>query len=534
MTNKVSRRYVAAKVAAGVLLLSAFDASMSASASAQSPGAGSMTIVESGALVGSAPDASGVVSYKGIPYAAPPVGPLRWRAPQPVQPWAGVRNAQQYGHTCWQGTAFGPVDNSQASEDCLTLNVWSAARGPGERRPVMVWLHGGGFQFGTSGDPRWEGANLAKKGVVVVSINYRLGVFGFLARTDLDSEAPGQSSGMYGIEDMIAALRWVKANAVAFGGDPGNVTVFGESAGAHAVGILMASPMTGGLFSKAIAESGAFWESPKGVMASHAAASQIGAQLGAASGGPQTLASLRAAPAAQLMADPTEPAYSPSIDGFVLPVDPETRFAQGLQRDVPLLEGQNADEGTIFAATSGIPGDSAQDFVAAATTAFGASNIDRFLQLYPATSNAQAQQSQVLLTGDLVIASQTWQMANLHLRTLHAPVYSYYFSQTSAYNPLPIHVSEVPYVFGDLVPNGHGAPDASDVALSNAMSSYWTNFAKTGNPNGAGLPGWPTYTGAGGLVMGLATPLQQQAEVGTARFEFLNSFRTPGNLGFHF
>ncbi len=495
--------------------------------------AGSVTIVESGAIAGNAPDASGVVSYKGIPYAAPPVGSLRWRAPQPAQPWTGVRDAKQYGHPCWQGTAFGPVDNSQASEDCLTLNVWSAARGPGERRPVMVWLHGGGFQFGTSGDPRWEGENLAKKGVVVVSINYRLGVFGFLARNDLDQESSGRSSGMYGIEDMIAALRWVKANAVAFGGDPANVTVFGQSAGAHAVGILMASPLTGGSFDKAIAESGAFWESPKGVMASHATAAQIGARLGASSGA-QTLESLRSLPAAQLIADPTEPAYSPSIDGFVLRTDPETQFAQGRQRDVPLLAGQVADEGTIFAAVSGIPGDSAQDFIAAATTAFGPSSIDRFLQLYPAASDAQAQQSQVLLSGDLIIASQTWQMANLQLKTSHAPVYSYYFSQTSAYNPLPIHVSEVPYVFGDLVPNGHGAPNASDVALSDAMSSYWTNFAKTGNPNGAGLPGWPVYTGAGGLVMGLATPLQPQAEVGTARFEFLNSFRTPGNLGFHF
>ncbi|RDV00618.1 carboxylesterase/lipase family protein [Trinickia dinghuensis] len=503
------------------------------SALAASAGTGSIAMTQSGEIMGNAPDASGVASYKGIPYAAPPVGPLRWREPQPVQPWTGVRDATQYGHTCWQGTAFGPVDNSQASEDCLTVNVWTAAKGPGARLPVMVWLHGGGFQFGTSGDPRWEGENLAAKGVVVVSVNYRLGVLGFLARTDLDREAPGHSSGMYGIEDMIAALRWVKANATAFGGDPGNVTVFGESAGAHAVGILMASPMTAGLFSKAIAESGAFWETPKGVMASHAAAVQVGAQLGAASG-PQTIASLRAMSAAQVMADPTEPAYSPSVDGFVLPADPESRFAQGLQRAVPLLEGQNADEGTIFAATSGIPGDSASDFISAATNAFGASNIDRFLQLYPAASDAQAKQSQVLLSGDLVIASQTWQMANLQLKSGHQPVYSYYFSQTSAYNPLPIHVSEVPYVFGNLVPNGHGAPDATDVALSNAMSSYWTNFAKTGNPNGAGLPGWPAYTGAGGTVMGLATPLQQQAEVGTARFQFLNSFRTPGNLGFHF
>lgn len=490
-------------------------------------------VVDKGVLMGSAPDASGVVGFKGIPYAMPPVGPLRWQAPQPMTAWSGARDATQYGHPCWQGTAFGPVDNSNASEDCLTLNVWTAARSPAERRPVMVWLHGGGFQFGTSGDPRWDGAQLAAKGVVTVTINYRLGVMGFLARPDLDAESGGLSSGMYGLEDMIAALRWVKANAVAFGGDPNNVTVFGESAGAHAVGILLASPLTHGLFQKAIAQSGALWETPHGVMNSHAAASQIGLQLGASSNA-KTLADLRNLSAQQVMADPTEPAYSPSVDGYVLPTDPESRFAAGQQQDVPLLEGQVANEGTIFSATSGIPSASASAFTAAASSAFGAQNLATFLSFYPASTDAQAKASQVMLSGDLIIASQTWQMANLQLKTGKSPVYSYYFNQTSAYTPLPIHTSDIPYAFDNLVANGNGAPNASDAALADAMSSYWTNFAKTGNPNGGGLPNWPTYTGAGGLVMGLATPLQAQPEVSTARFGFLNSFRTPGNLGIHY
>ncbi|WP_062133432.1 carboxylesterase/lipase family protein [Paraburkholderia monticola] len=490
-------------------------------------------LVQSGVLSGNPPDASGIISFRGIPYAVAPVGELRWKAPQTAAHWSGTRAATQYGNTCWQGTAFGPVDNSHASEDCLFLNVWTGAKTSVERRPVMVWIHGGGFQFGTSGDPRWEGANLAKKGVVVVTLNYRLGVFGFLARADLDAEAGASSSGMYGLLDQIAALQWVKNNIAAFGGDPGNVTVFGESAGAHAIGMLLSSPLAKGLFTKAITESGAFWETPKGVMVSHVAATQTGAHLGAASGA-STLAALRNLPASQLMADPTEPAYSPSVDGYVLPADPASRFAAGLQNDVPLLEGQNADEGTIFAATAGIPADTKEHFVAAATSAFGANNINTFLQFYPATTDVQAQQSEVTLAGDLIIASQTWEMANLQKKTGKSPVYSYYFSQTSPYNPLPIHVSEVPYVFQNLVANGHGAPNASDFAVADAMSSYWTNFAKTGNPNGSGLPNWPAYTGAGGQVMGLATPLQPQPETTTARFQFLNSFRSPGSLGFSF
>ncbi|HZZ11250.1 MAG TPA: carboxylesterase family protein [Paraburkholderia sp.] len=489
--------------------------------------------VQSGVLVGNAPDASGIISFKGIPYAAAPVGDLRWKAPQAPVSWSGKRSATQVGHTCWQGTAFGPVDNSQASEDCLFLNVWTGAKTSSERRPVMVWLHGGGFQFGTSGDPRWDGGNLAKKGVVVVTLNYRLGVLGFLARTDLDAEAGGKSSGMYGLLDQIAALQWVKSNIAAFGGDPDNVTLFGESAGAHATGMLLASPLAKGLFHKAIAESGAFWETQKGVMAPHAAATQLGARLGATAGA-TTLASLRALPAQQVMNDPTEPGYNPTVDGYVLPTDPYSRFAAGQQNDVPLLEGQNANEGTIFAATAGIPSDTKEHFIAAGTAAFGAGNLNTFLQFYPATTDAQAQQSEVTLAGDLIIASQTWEMANMQRKTGKSPVYSYYFSQTSAYNPLPIHVSEVPYVFQNLVANGHGAPNASDLAVADAMSSYWTNFAKTGNPNGTGLPNWPVYAGAGSQVMGLATPLQAQAEVSTARFQFLNSFRSAGSLGFSF
>ena len=489
-------------------------------------------LLANGKLVANEADAAGVLSFKGIPYAAAPVGDLRWRAPQPAANWVGTRDAKTYGHTCWQGKAFGPVDNSNANEDCLFLNVWTGATSIIEKRPVMVWLHGGGFQFGTSGDPRWEGAKLAQKGVVVVSINYRLGVFGFLARTDLDTEPGAQSSGMYGLLDQIAAMQWVKKNITAFGGDPNNITVFGESAGAHAVGMLLASPLTKGAFQKAIAESGAFWESPKGAMPPHIAAVGLGSKLGLGQGA-ITLPALRALSAETLINDPTEPAYGPSIDGYVLPADPYSRFAAGLQNDVPLLAGQNANEGEIFAIPAGIP-QTKDSFIAAATSAFGTANINTFLQFYPAGSDAESKQSEITLAGDLIISSQTWKMANTQLTTGKSPVYSYYFSQTSPYNPLPIHVSEVPYVFQNLGPNGKGALGASDLAVADAMSSYWTNFAKTGNPNGTGLPNWPAYTGAGGQVMGLGNVIQAQPEKSTARFQFLNSFRLNGSLGFKF
>jgi para-nitrobenzyl esterase len=227
-------------------------------------GLGRLVRTQAGQVRGLQRDAGGVLAFKGIPYAAPPVGPLRWRPPQPPAPWTGVRDALTFGAGCLSSLANDHRPGPRA-EDCLTLNVWTAAREADEKRPVMVWLHGGGFQFGSSANPATDGRLLAAKGVVVVSFNYRLGIFGFLAHPDLDAEAP---SGNCGLKDQLAALRWVQANIAAFGGDPGNVTLFGESAGAMAVGILMASPLAHGLFHKAIGESGAFWDGRHGPLQS--------------------------------------------------------------------------------------------------------------------------------------------------------------------------------------------------------------------------------------------------------------------------
>ncbi len=225
------------------------------------PDLGSDVQLDSGVVRGLPRDERGVLAFKGIPYAAAPVGDLRWRAPQPVPAWSGVRDATRYGYRALSALTGDQVPGPPHNEDCLTLNLWTAARGSDERRPVMVWIHGGGFQFGSSASPVTDGTGLAALGAVVVSFNYRLGVLGFLGHPELDREGP---SGNYGLQDQIAVLRWVQTNTAAFGGDPGNVTVFGESAGAHAIGILLASPLTKGLIHKAIGQSGAFWDSSNG------------------------------------------------------------------------------------------------------------------------------------------------------------------------------------------------------------------------------------------------------------------------------
>lgn len=505
----------------------------------------STLVLGSGTLVAGGRDAAGVLAFKGIPYAAAPVGDLRWRAPQPVASWAGNRDAKQYGTKCWANGSPAPVvADPTVSEDCLYLNVWSGAQKSDERRPVMVWLHGGGFQFGTSGDPRWEGDKLAQKGVVVVSLNYRLGVFGFMARADLAAESGGKSSGMYGLQDQLAALQWVKNNVSSFGGDPGNITLMGESAGAHAVGILSASALAAGGFHKAIGQSGAFWESEFGPLPSRAMAEQKGLALGATLGAGDP-AALRAVPALKLAvstnaaAAPFPTPFGPNLDGYVLTQDPAVRFFAGRQNDVPLLIGQNAAEGNIFAVPGRALSGTAAGLTAKVSAVLGTASLPAFSALYPSMTDAQAAPSSVQLLGDLIIGLQTWTWGVAQKTTGKAPVYSYFFKQVSQYTPLAVHVSEVPYVFQNLVPKGTAAAPvlagASDIALSDAMASYWTNFAKTGNPNSAGLPIWPEYSGAGGQVLGLGASVAAEPESGTARFRFLSGFRNAdGSLAIRF
>jgi para-nitrobenzyl esterase len=492
--------------------------------------------IVSGQIEGNPRDHEGVLSYKGIPYAAPPLGQLRWAAPQQPAAWPGVRPAFQYGARCISAWKSDPTP-TPSSEDCLTLNVWTAAEKVTEKRPVMVWIHGGGFQFGSSADPSTDGTHLASKGVVVVSFNYRVGVFGFLAHPQLDVEGP---SGDYGLQDQLAALRWVQENIVRFGGDPENVTLFGESAGAHAVGILMASPLSVGLFHKAIGQSGSFWDSARGSLGTHAEALDRGIALSKTLG-THSLQELRALPAEKVNAaglwdfttHPGATVFAPNLDGFVVPEPPAARFFAGKQMKIPLLAGWNANEDFPFRALA-FPHANAEQFREYASAYFGPEHLAEFLTLYPATNDEEATASAFTLAGDLTIAEQTWQWIELQKRTGESPVYGYRFAYTSPYTPIPSHLVDVPFVFGTLTPQflvrGAMPPSAEDRAVSELMQNYWVNFASTGNPNGPGLPKWPAY-GADTELLLLNSSSPVAGPVPEAkRFAFLARLRHEGAL----
>jgi para-nitrobenzyl esterase len=496
---------------------------------------GRLVRTQAGLVRGGQRAASGVLAFKNIPYAAPPVGALRWRASRPPTPWNGVRDALAFGAGCLSALENDHRPGPRA-EDCLTLNVWTAAEQPDEKLPVMVWIHGGGFQFGSSANPATDGGLLAAKGVIVVSFNYRLGIFGFLAHPDLDSEAP---SGNYGLLDQLAALRWVQANIAEFGGDPDNVTLFGESAGAMAIGMLMASPLAHGLFHKAIGESGAFWDGKHGPLQGFEEARGRGLAF-ARQQGHASIAALRAMPAEHLNAaapwsfqtSPVVAAFSPSIDHHVIPDAPALRFLRGEQMHIPLLAGWNAAEEFPFASQS-LPHQSAQAFRAAAEGMFGKERLADFLKVYSADTDAQAKGSAAALTGDFVVGEQCWQWLRLHKASGRAPVYGYLFDYTSPYTPIASHVTEIPFVFGTLTPQrvigSTALPDEADRALARTMMSYWVNFAMRGDPNGSDLPTWPAYDEKD-VVQILGATVEARPNPQAARFRFLGSFRKNGIL----
>ena len=488
----------------------------------------------SGVVQGNTADANGVTSFRGIPFAAPPVGPLRWRAPAPVVPASGTRGAFSYGPACI--AALAPNPNTQ-SEDCLTVNVWTPDLNPATPKAVMVWIYGGGFQFGASSDPRYDGSHLAAHDVVVVSLNYRVGVLGFLADAQLDAEAG--TSGNYGLMDQIAALQWVRQNIAAFGGDPNRVTIFGESAGAHAVGMLLASPQTKGLINGAILESGAFWDlGVTGSIATHAEADALGAGFVAKFPPGQDLRALDAFTVNA--ADPypgTTSAFpiSPNLDGKVLNVSPAEAFIRGQTPNVPLLAGWNAAEYFLFQPFA-LPHATAAAFDAAAANLFATRCLPQFSALYPAATDPQATPSAFQLDGDTTIAEQTWEALADTRRAGAAPAYAYNFTYTSPYSPIASHTAELPFVFGTAastkVSFNPGGPPASaaDLQFSGILQSYWTNFAKTGNPNGPGLPAWPVFTGVGSQVIELNAAPFARANTDEARFQFLASYRSHGRL----
>ncbi|HMH05155.1 MAG TPA: carboxylesterase family protein, partial [Terriglobales bacterium] len=309
--------------------------------------------IENGTIEGKT---SGTVrAFLGIPYAAPPVGDLRWKPPAGAARWTGIRNAQEFGPRCMQGPIYPDMvfRDAGGSEDCLLLNVWTPAKNPKAQLPVMVWIHGGGFMAGASSEPRQDGEVLAKRGAVVVSMNYRLGIFGFLALPELAAESDKKAAGNYGLLDQVAVLEWVKRNIAAFGGDPANVTIFGESAGSFSVSALMASPLAKGLFNKAIGESGAAFSSSGLPFEPLAVRSPRDSQFTSSSLGVHPLNELRAMAASKILDaslkkdGDASPRFAPDIDGYFLPESLPAVFAQGKQSDVPLLAGWNHDEGSF-------------------------------------------------------------------------------------------------------------------------------------------------------------------------------------------
>ncbi|GAB3014760.1 carboxylesterase/lipase family protein [Spirosoma pulveris] len=450
-----------------------------------------------GGLVSGTVNKSGDIHiFRGIPFAAPPVGDRRWKAPQPVIPWSGVRKCDAFGPSPIQGTPnpFGPwsaeflIPKEPISEDCLYLNVWTGAKSATEKRPVLVWIYGGGFNSGGAGVPIYDGETTAKKGVIFVSMNYRVGPFGFFSHPELTKESGRNASGNYGLMDQIAALQWVKQNIAQFGGDPSNVTIAGQSAGSMSVNALVASPVAKSLFTKAIAESGANFARPAATLGE---AEQAGVKMAQAMGA-SSLADLRALPADEILKKGQGRGLV--IDGYVLPQSIAAIFAAGKQNDVRLLTGWNEDEGMVFG-----PAKKADDYQKQINQQYGA-NAENFLRFYPAGTDAEAASSQVKVSRDMIFGAQNYQWANIQSQNGKI-AYVYRFSRkvpaTGEYAHYgAFHTGELAYAYDNLKFIDHTLRplEPADTRLASEMSAYWVNFIKTGNPNGKGLPNWPVYS----------------------------------------
>ncbi|HZT75566.1 MAG TPA: carboxylesterase family protein [Vicinamibacterales bacterium] len=460
---------------------------------------------------------NGVRVFKGIPFAAPPVGALRWKAPQPVVPWSGVKAADTFGAECMQvpypaGSPYAS-EARPISEDCLYLNVWTAASA-GEKRPVLFWIHGGAWTRGSGSTPTYDGAALAKRGVVVVTTNYRLGVFGFLAHPELTAESPQHASGNYAILDHVAALQWVRKNIAAFGGDPAKVTIFGESAGSWSVSVVQATPLAKGLFRAAIGESGGQFARVAKLADAEKAGAAFAASLGAGS-----LAALREVPAEKLIAAQAF-RTGVNVDGYVLPQDVRSIFASKQQSNVPVIVGSNGNEWTTLSNPAQFPKtvEAYHKYVAAQ---YGdVSDIDA---AYPVKSDADIKDAMLALGRDrtFTLEMRTW------ARFVAASGKNAFLYQFTHVPPSPraqewgaYHASEIAYVFGNLRGRGFAYTDV-DRRLSDDMSQYWVNFATTADPNGKGLTKWTPYDEAKEPYLDLGDTVQMKQHLLKAQLDAL-------------
>jgi para-nitrobenzyl esterase len=500
---------------------------------------------------------SGIRVFRGIPFAAPPVGDLRWKAPQPPKNWDGVRPAEKFGAQCMQRRVFGDMNfrASGMSEDCLFLNVWTPAKSATERLPVLVYYYGGGFIAGDGSEPRYDGEAMARRGIVALTVNYRLGVFGFFAHPELTKESPQHASGNQGLLDQVAALQWVQRNIAAFGGDPSRVTIAGESAGSISVSVLMASPLSKGLIAGAIGESGAMI-APTLPAVPLADGEQAGVKIATAVKAAD-LAALRAMPAAELLeatARPDIPRGAATIDGYLLPKPVVEIYKAGEQAKVPLLAGWNSEESNYRALLGPKTEPTPENYAAAVKKRYG-DHADEILKLYPGNTPEEVQESGTALAGDQFIAYSTWKWIDLQAKTGGKPVYRYYYShprppmtpemgdavaglaggvirgEQAAATPRPptpkgaVHSADIEYAMGNLSTNKVYAWTPDDQKVSETFLGYFANFVKTGDPNGPGLPKWPAVNGASGEhVMHIDVTSKAQPAAHRARYELLDSW----------
>ena len=492
-------------------------------------GAGPQVTIANGRIEGTLEEA-GVRVFKGIPYAQPPVDRWRWREPQAVKNWGGVYQADHFGDRAMQPTLWKDMifRSDKMSEDCLYLNVWAPAAG--KDLPVLVYFHGGGFIAGDGSEPRYDGAAFARRGIIVVTINYRLGIFGFLAHPALSKESPHHASGNYGYLDQNAALRWVQANIAAFGGNPAKVTIGGQSAGAFSVSAHLVSPLSRGLFRGAIAESGSLLGN--GALKSLAEGERAGVGF-AAHLGAQSLADLRRVPSQKLLeASRADALAAPQtiIDGYFLSEQPQEIFFTGRQAEVPLLAGWTTAEVYYHALLKEeLP--TAENFTRKLRELYGP-RADEALKLYPAANDDEALHSATDLASDRFLGYRTWKLVDEAWKSGGQPVYRYLWAQVppppkdAPGTPRPpgaAHSSELPYAFGalNLIQTCDWTP--ADYRASDVLQSFFANFIKTGNPNGANLPFWPWFQASVPKVMVITASPHTISEPKRQRYQFLDS-----------
>ncbi|HWS85985.1 MAG TPA: carboxylesterase family protein [Pyrinomonadaceae bacterium] len=507
-----------------------------------------------GVVEGLGRGASGVRAFKGIPYAAAPVGELRWRPPQAVKSWEGVRRAEKFGPRCMQHPVFGDMNfrSDGMSEDCLYLNVWTPAKRAGEKLPVLVYFYGGGFIAGDGSEPRYDGEAMARRGIVAVTLNYRLGLFGFLAHPELSKESPQKASGNYGLLDQAAALGWVRENIAAFGGDPGRITIAGESAGSASVSAQMASPLSKDLIAGAIGESGSVLSTMRAVPLAQAEAdgTKFAGEVGAA-----TLAALRALTTEQLMeATKKQPfgRFPIAVDGHFFKEPPLETYTAGRQAHVPLLVGWNSEEMTWRVLLGGDE-PTPENFEKAVRRLYGG-RAEEALKLYAAKTRDEVVEAATDLAGDRFIGYSTWKWFDLHTKTGGRNVYRYLYAHPRppmvpemgdarpglaggvVRGPNPnaaavppargaVHSAEIEYALGNLATNKVYAWTKDDYKVSEVLQGYFENFIKKGDPNGPGLPRWPAVKSGGPVqVMRLALDPRVEDDRHRARYLFLDQF----------